>query len=356
MSTARGAEASIGRGIDDARRDIRRDNGLREQRPSRAAGFPAHSPQKPARTRWHPRCSLLSRRQCAAVNPASGENVSQILSSVPIAPNVSRIWLGAPTIARKRRPGQFVIIRIDEAGERIPLTIADVDVGRDAIAVIVQAVGKSTRQLCALREGDSVVDVVGPLGRPTHIVEGERVCCIGGGIGTAVVYPIAHGVKAAGGHVVAIIGGRTKELVILENDMREIADEVIVTTDDGSYGRKGLVTDALRDLIGRGDRFDNVVAVGPIRMMQAVCDTTQPLGLKTTVSLNPVMVDGTGMCGGCRVSIDGQPKFVCVDGPEFDGHQVDFAELAARLDAYREEEQRSLKRAEQIAAVGMEAW
>jgi ferredoxin--NADP+ reductase len=296
------------------------------------------------------------RRRRAAVNPASGERMPHILTSAAIAPNVSRIWLDAPTIARKRQPGQFVIVRIDESGERIPLTIADVDVGRGAIAVIVQAVGKSTHQLCALREGDAIIDVVGPLGRPTHITEGERVCCIGGGIGTAVAYPIARGVKAAGGLVVAIIGGRTRDLVLLEAEMRETADEVIVTTDDGSYGRKGLVTDALKDLIGRGDRFDNVVAVGPIRMMQAVCDTTRPLGLKTTVSLNPVMVDGTGMCGGCRVSIGGEPKFVCVDGPEFDGHQVDFAELAARLEAYREQEQQSARRAEQIAAVGMEAW
>ena len=282
--------------------------------------------------------------------------MSRILSVASLAPGVTRLWLDAPPVAHKRKPGQFVILRIDENGERIPLTIADVDPARGAISVIVQAVGKTTRQLCAMHEGDDIVDVVGPLGQPTHIAEGERVCCIGGGIGTAVVYPIARGVKAKNGHVVAIIGGRTKDLVLLENEMREIADEVIVTTDDGSYGRKGLVTDALKDLIGLGYRFDNIVAVGPIRMMQAVCDTTRPLNLKTTVSLNPVMVDGTGMCGGCRVSINGQPKFVCVDGPEFDGHQVDFAELAARLEAYREQELESARRAEQLAAVGMEAW
>ncbi|HSL23897.1 MAG TPA: sulfide/dihydroorotate dehydrogenase-like FAD/NAD-binding protein [Vicinamibacterales bacterium] len=282
--------------------------------------------------------------------------MARILDISSLAPGVSRLWLDAPTIAKKRRPGQFVILRIDENGERIPLTVADVDVARGAISVIVQAVGKTTRQLCALHTGDEIVDVVGPLGQPTHIAERERVCCIGGGIGTAVVYPIARGVKAKGGTVVAIVGGRSKDLVILEQEMREIADEVIVTTDDGSYGRKGLVTDALRDLLAAGQRFDNVVAVGPIRMMQAVCDVTRPINLRTTVSLNPVMVDGTGMCGGCRVTVGGEQKFVCVDGPEFDGHQVDFAQLAARLDAYREQELISIRRAEQMAAVGMEAW
>ena len=282
--------------------------------------------------------------------------MARILSIASLAPGVSRLWLDAGPIARKRKPGQFVILRIDENGERIPLTIADVDVARAAISVIVQAVGKTTNQLCALHEGDEIVDVVGPLGQPTHIGDREHVCCIGGGIGTAVVYPIARGVKDNGGTVTAIVGGRSKDLVILEREMREIADEVIVTTDDGSYGRKGLVTHALTDLIQRGERFDNVVAVGPIRMMQAVCDVTRPLKLKTTVSLNPVMVDGTGMCGGCRVSVNGEPKFVCVDGPEFDGHQVDFAELAARLSAYREQELISMQKATQLASVGMEAW
>jgi ferredoxin--NADP+ reductase len=282
--------------------------------------------------------------------------VARILSIASLAPGVSRLWLDAGPIARKRKPGQFVILRLDENGERIPLTIADVDVGREAISIIVQAVGKTTKQLCALHEGDEITDLVGPLGQPTHISQGEHVCCIGGGIGTAVVYPIARGVKERGGTVIAIIGGRSKDLVILENELREIADEVIVTTDDGSYGRKGLVTHALADLVARGETFDNVVAVGPIRMMQAVCDLTRPLALRTTVSLNPVMVDGTGMCGGCRVSVNGETKFVCVDGPEFDGHQVDFAELAARLDAYREQELISIEKVRQLASVGMEAW
>lgn len=282
--------------------------------------------------------------------------MARILDITTLAPGVARLWLDAPPVAKKRKPGQFVILRIDEQGERIPLTIADVDRARGAISVIVQAVGKTTRQLCAMHQGDEIVDVVGPLGLPTHIGQGEHVCCIGGGIGTAVVYPIARGVKDKGGRVVAIIGGRSKDLVILENELRQIADEVIVTTDDGSYGRQGLVTHALEDLVRQGYQFDNVVAVGPIRMMQAVCDVTRPLKLRTTVSLNPVMVDGTGMCGGCRVTVGGEQKFVCVDGPEFDGHQVDFAELAARLDAYREQERASMERVQQIAAVGMEAW
>lgn len=239
-----------------------------------------------------------------------------------------------------------MIIRVHPDGERIPLTIADVDPARGAIALIVQAVGRTTRQLVALPPGAALPDVAGPLGRPTHIVPGARVCAIGGGIGTAVVYPIAAGIKRAGGHVTAIIGGRTAALVLLEREMAAIADDVIVTTDDGSAGRAGLVTDALADLIAAGRSLDEVIAVGPVPMMRAVCETTRPFGLKTTVSLNPVMVDGTGMCGGCRVLVDGATRFVCVDGPEFDGHQVDFDELSARLRAYRQQERAALGRFE----------
>jgi NAD(P)H-flavin reductase len=250
----------------------------------------------------------------------------------------------APHVARNRRPGQFAIVRIDEQGERIPLTIADADRARGAVAFVVQGVGRTTLELNALSVGDSVLDVAGPLGRPTEIVAGQRVCCVGGGIGTAVVYPIADGVKAAGGHVTAIIGARTRELVILEPDLRRIADHCVVVTDDGSYGTHGLVTDALRALVADGRQFDEVFAVGPLPMMRAVCDLTRPLGLKTIVSLNPIMVDGTGMCGGCRVTIGGEQKFVCVDGPEFDGHQVDFAEIGARLRAYREDEAVAMER------------
>jgi ferredoxin/flavodoxin---NADP+ reductase len=264
--------------------------------------------------------------------------VHLILSKETLAPDVVRFWIEATPVARKRRPGQFVIVRLSEEGERIPLTIADADPMRGAISLIVQGVGKSTRQLNAMQAGDSILDVAGPLGLPTRIEPGRSVCCIGGGIGTAVVYPIACGVKAAGGTVVAIIGARTRDLVILETDLRGVADTCVVTTDDGSYGKHGLVTDALKDLLAAGHVFDEVVAVGPLPMMRAVVETTRPLGVKTIVSLNPIMIDGTGMCGGCRVSVGGEQKFVCVDGPEFDGHQVDFAELSARLKAYREQE------------------
>jgi ferredoxin--NADP+ reductase len=269
--------------------------------------------------------------------------VHRVLSNEALAPDVHRLWVEAPVVARKRKPGQFVIVRIDEEGERIPLTIADVDPEHGAIALIVQGVGKTTIALNALAPDASVLDVAGPLGRPTHIEAGARVCCIGGGIGTAVVYPIAGGVKALGGTVTSIIGGRTRNLVILEDELRRISDACVVTTDDGSYGRTGLVTDALKELLDAGQVFDEVVAVGPLPMMRAVVEVTRPLGVKTTVSLNPLMVDGTGMCGGCRVLVGGQQKFACVDGPEFDGHQVDFGELAARLRAYKEDEAEALR-------------
>jgi ferredoxin--NADP+ reductase len=269
--------------------------------------------------------------------------VHRILNKEVLAPDVVRFWIEGAHIARKRKPGQFVIVRTSDVGERIPLTIADVDKTRGAISIIVQGVGKSTRHLNSLNEGDAILDVAGPLGRPTELHPGRRVCCIGGGIGTAVVYPIACGFKALQGQVTAIIGGRTKDFVILEKELQAVVDRVIVTTDDGSYGSKGLVTDALKSLIAEGQHFDEVVAVGPLPMMRAVVDVTRPLGIPTTVSLNPLMVDGTGMCGGCRVSVDGEQKFVCVDGPEFNGHLVDFEELGARLRAYREQEAESLR-------------
>jgi ferredoxin/flavodoxin---NADP+ reductase len=275
--------------------------------------------------------------------------VHRILSKEVLAPDVVRFWIEGPHIARKRKPGQFVIIRTTEAGERIPLTIADVDKAHGTLSIIVQGVGKSTRELNLLNAGDAILDVVGPLGRPTELHPGRSVCCIGGGIGTAVVYPIACGFKALHGHVTAIIGGRTRDLVILEKELREVADRIVVTTDDGSYGQKGLVTGALTDLLAEGQAFDEVVAVGPLPMMRAVVDVTKPLGIKTTVSLNPIMIDGTGMCGGCRVSVGGEQKFVCVDGPEFDGHLVDFGELSTRLRAYRDQEAESLRLYDQRA-------
>jgi ferredoxin--NADP+ reductase len=263
----------------------------------------------------------------------------RILSREALAPDVVRFWVDAPPIARKRRPGQFVIIRLGEGGERIPLTIADADPKRGAIALVVQGVGKTTRELNAMEVGDAIQDVAGPLGLPTKIEAGQRVCCVGGGIGTAVVLPIARAVRELNGHVVSILGARTRDLIILEDEVRAVSHTCVVTTDDGSYGQKGLVTDALREAIAKApEPFDEVVAIGPLPMMRAVCELTRPLGLRTVVSLNPIMVDGTGMCGGCRVTVGGEQKFVCVDGPEFDGHLVDFGELMARLTAYKEQE------------------
>jgi ferredoxin--NADP+ reductase len=263
----------------------------------------------------------------------------QILSRETLAPDIVRLWIRAPHVARKRRPGQFVIVRLREGGERIPLTIADVDSSRGSIALVVQGVGKTTRELNSMQPGQAIQDVAGPLGQPTRIEPRQRVCCVGGGIGAAVVLPIAQGVREASGYVLTILGARTRELVILEADARRISNACIVTTDNGSYGRTGLVTDALAEAVATAEApFDEVVAVGPVPMMRAVCELTRPLRIRTIVSLNPIMVDGTGMCGGCRITIGGEQKFVCVDGPEFDGHQVDFAELMARLAAYREQE------------------
>lgn len=269
----------------------------------------------------------------------------KILSKELLAPGVVRFWVDAPPVARKCRAGQFVILRLREGGERIPLTIADADRARGAIALVVQAVGKTTHELNAMNAGQAIRDLAGPLGRPTHIEPNSRVCCVGGGIGAAVVLPIARALREAGASVVSILGARTRALIVLEAETRALSNRCIVTTDDGSYGRRGLVTDALREVIAASaDPLDEVIAVGPLPMMRAVCELTRPLGLKTIVSLNPIMVDGTGMCGGCRVTIAGEQKFACVDGPEFDGHLVDFAELMARLLAYREQEQAAVAR------------
>ena len=271
--------------------------------------------------------------------------MNRILFKKQLSAEVFQMRIEAPLIARERLAGQFVILQLNSHfGERIPLTIADADPARGAISLVIQGVGKSTMKLNRLEAGDAILDVAGPLGQPTHIAPGASVCCIGGGIGTAVVYPIAAGVKASGGSIAGILGARTRDLIILEEELGSLADPFVITTDDGSYGRKGLVTDALQSLLAAGHVFDEVVAVGPLPMMRAVAEVTRPLGLRTTVSLNPIMVDGTGMCGGCRVTIDGEQKFVCVDGPEFDAHKVDFAEIAARLKAYREDELAALER------------
>ncbi len=262
-----------------------------------------------------------------------------------LSPNVVRLEVEAPRVARAYRPGQFIILRIDKGGERIPLTIADADPKKGIITLIVQVIGYTTRQLCSLQAGGFILDVAGPLGKPTELEKFGHVVLIGGGVGTAVIYPQAKALKQLGNYVTSIIGGRTKELVILEEPLKKICDQVIACTDDGSYGKKGFVTAALEELITQGSRKVNaVLTAGPVMMMKAISDLTRPHGIKTIVSLNPIMVDGTGMCGGCRVSVGGQTQFACVDGPEFDGHQVDFRELVDRLSTYREAEKAMMEK------------
>lgn len=262
-----------------------------------------------------------------------------ILRRQQLSPNVSRLDVLAPRVAKIRQPGQFVIVRLAENSERIPLTIADADPALGSIALVIQAVGKSTRELVALEPGQAIRDVAGPLGHATEMIATGRALCIGGGVGTAVVHPIAQGLSRRGVRVTSIIGGRSKDWVIFQPQLQSLGD-VIVCTDDGSFGRKGFVTDAARELLERGG-VDIVYAVGPVPMMRAVANLTRPFGVRTIVSLNPVMIDGTGMCGGCRVSLGNDMRFACVDGPEFDGHLVNFEELQDRLATYREFEQRA---------------
>jgi ferredoxin--NADP+ reductase len=267
----------------------------------------------------------------------------KILQAQFIAPNIKRFIIEAPRIARKHKPGQFVIVRLYEEGERIPLTIEKSDPARGKINMVVQSIGKTTHLLNSLEAGDNILDVVGPLGKPSEIEKFGTVVIMGGGVGTAMAYPTAAALKRAGNRVLTIIGGRTKDLVILEAEMRAVSDAVMVTTDDGSYADKGLVTDKLKQLIGNGTQIDLVLAVGPIPMMKAVADVTRKENIRTIVSLNPIMIDGTGMCGGCRVLIDGKSEFACVDGPEFDAARVDFAVLVQRNAMYRAAEKRSLE-------------
>ena len=264
----------------------------------------------------------------------------QVVSKARLSPNVTRLDVLAPRIAQVRQPGQFVIVYLGDNAERIPLTIADADPATGTIALVIQAVGKSTRDLVALEPGQNVAGIAGPLGRPTELLSSGRALCIGGGVGTAVVHPIAQGLHRSGVSVLSIIGGRSREWVIFESELRRLG-EVTVCTDDGSYGRHGFVTDAAREALS-GGKWDIVYAVGPVPMMRAVVNVTKPLGVHTIVSLNPIMVDGTGMCGGCRVGVGGQTLFACVDGPEFDGHLVDFDLLIDRLTTYRQFEQESL--------------
>ena len=279
-----------------------------------------------------------------------------ILEARFLAPDVKLLRIEAPRIARKRLAGQFVILRVHDRGERIPITIADSNAERGDITIVVQGIGKTTKLLNSLEAGDAILDVVGPLGKPSEVEHFGTACVIGGGVGAAIAYPTAVALKQAGNRVLSILGGRTRELVVLEDQIRATSDALYVTTDDGSHGEKGLVTDKLKALLEAGERIDYVLAIGPIPMMRAVAETTRPHGIKTVVSINSVMVDGTGMCGGCRVSIDGKSQFACVDGPEFDAHRVDFQNLANRNAMYREMESRALSeflahRDEQVAAL-----
>lgn len=253
--------------------------------------------------------------------------------------SVTLMQVRAPMVAKKAKAGQFVILRVDERGERIPLTIADYDRESGLVTIIYQIVGGTTKLLDTLSEGDSMLDFVGPLGTATHIgSEVKSVCVVGGGVGCAIAYPQAKALHSAGIAVDMIAGFRSKDIVILEDEMKAATNNLYLTTDDGSYGEKGFVTDKLKSLIEGGKQYDLVIAIGPVIMMKFVCATTKPFGIKTLVSLNPIMVDGTGMCGGCRVTVGGQTKFACVDGPDFDGHEVDFDELMKRNTFYKEHE------------------
>ena len=262
----------------------------------------------------------------------------KIISAEELSAGVKSFIVEAPMVARKCQAGQFIILRIDEAGERIPLTIADYDREKGTIQLIFQEVGDTTRQLGTLKAGDALLDVAGPLGKATEIENYGTVVCIGGGIGVAPVYPIARAYKKAGNRVISIIGARNADLLIMEKEMRSVSDVLHITTDDGSAGRKGLVVDPLKDMIAAGEKIDRVMAIGPMVMMRGVAEVTRPYGIHTLVSLNPIMVDGTGMCGGCRCSVGGETKFACVDGPEFDGHAVDFNGLMSRARMYQTQE------------------
>jgi len=265
--------------------------------------------------------------------------MNRIVSKTQLSAEVFRMQLEAPLIARERKPGQFIILQVDDAiGERIPLTIADADPQQGTITLIFQTVGRTTHLLAEKAVGDSVPALLGPLGQPTHIARVGHVVCVGGGIGVAPLHPIAQAMKAAGNKVTVIMGARNRELLIMEEEMRRLADDLIVVTDDGSYGRKALVTQPLKELCEQTPKPDMAVIIGPPIMMKFGAETTRPYGVPTVVSLNTIMIDGTGMCGGCRVTVGGRTKFVCVDGPEFDGHLVDFDNMMKRLRAYKPRE------------------
>jgi ferredoxin--NADP+ reductase len=266
----------------------------------------------------------------------------KIVSKRQLSEDVFTAEIEAPLVAQARKPGQFAIISINnDYSERIPLTIADVDTKRGTICLIWQRVGKTTAEMADMQQGDEIANITGPLGKPTHIENFGTVVCVGGGIGNAPLLPIAKALKEADNEIISILGARTKELLVLEDDFAKISDELIITTNDGSYGRKALVTEPLKEVCQRDKRPDLVVAIGPAVMMNFCCGVTKQFNIPTQVSLNTIMVDATGMCGGCRVEIDGKSKFVCVDGPEFDGHKVDFDLMIKRLNAYKEQERQA---------------
>jgi len=270
--------------------------------------------------------------------------LNEIVYKRILTPNIKEFRVYSPQIAKYRKAGQFIILRIDETGERIPLTIADADADAGTVTIIFQEVGKSTEHLGTLEVGDVIMDIAGPLGNPTHIEKAETVICVGGGCGTAPVYPIAKAYKEAGAKVISIVGARTKDMVIMEMRMKAISHQLHICTDDGTYGYHGFVSGKLQELLDGGLKADLCVAIGPAPMMKATANLTLKYNLKTIVSLNTIMVDGTGMCGACRVTVGGKTRFVCVDGPEFDGHQVDWAEMNQRMRAYLPQERMAWER------------
>ena len=274
----------------------------------------------------------------------------QIKRKKELNPTVTLMEIDAPLVAAKAEPGQFIILRVDEAGERIPLTVADYDRQKGTVTIIFQIVGATTEALNHKKEGEFIADFVGPLGTPSHVEGLKKVAVVGGGVGCAIAYPIAKKLHKLGAEVHSIVGFRSKDLLILEDEFKACSDKYVVMTDDGSYGQKGLVTNALEELIKSGEQYDEVIAIGPLIMMKFVCKLTRQYGIKTMVSMNPIMIDGTGMCGGCRLTVGGKTKFACVDGPDFDGHEVDFDEAMERGTMYREFERHAHEKTCQLLA------
>jgi len=274
--------------------------------------------------------------------------LNEIIELKKLAPEINRLKLNVPLITQKAKAGQFVVLRINEEGERIPMSITDLDAETGILTIIFQEVGKSTAHLATFKKGDYLADVVGPLGVPTHLENFGNCVCVGGGIGIAPIHFVTKTLKQLGNKVTSIIGARSKNLLILEEEMKRLSDQLLISTDDGTYGHKGFVTDLLTQLLSKKVKVDFIMAIGPVIMMKAVCGVTGPRGIKTVVSLNPVMVDGTGMCGACRVTVGGKTKFACVDGPDFDGLQVDFDELIKRQAMYLKQERIAMERFSQM--------